>query len=263
MLRIILCALRPLTVTELRYAIAFGSEPRLLSQKKMQESETLPPDDEVMKKQIRSRCGGLLEVVVQQKRKEKIGEDEEWEEGEEGSEDGGQDEEWEEGEEGSEDGGQDEGQDEKGEEKEERRIVQFMHQSVKDFLLQDSGFQILDPGSETTRQLAKGHDYLSQSCVQYLTISELEEMPEPLAGLKYWQIRGFKRLTDFFLGFPLASYAAVYWYKHCQEAEKLGISQFRQMNAFKETCQSNHEVWRSVYRSSEPVWNDCQFTARI
>ncbi|KAI9778529.1 MAG: hypothetical protein M1839_008060 [Geoglossum umbratile] len=61
-MRLVLCALWPMTLTEFRYAIAFGSEKSFESQSHMQASKDLVRGDGEMEKRIRSRCGGLIEV---------------------------------------------------------------------------------------------------------------------------------------------------------------------------------------------------------
>ena len=52
----------PLNLSKYRFAIAFGGNSDFASQKVMENSETLMQDDMTMRRGIRSRTGGILEV---------------------------------------------------------------------------------------------------------------------------------------------------------------------------------------------------------
>ncbi|KAK5657168.1 hypothetical protein OQA88_3225 [Cercophora sp. LCS_1] len=62
MLAITLSAQRPLTITEFRYATALAAGLDTLSHDSIKGSANFVQDDATMKRRIRSRCGGLLEV---------------------------------------------------------------------------------------------------------------------------------------------------------------------------------------------------------
>lgn len=63
MLAIALTAQRPLTLSEFRYAVALTSATSpASSHKDLEESRNIVQDDETMKRRIKSRCGGLLEI---------------------------------------------------------------------------------------------------------------------------------------------------------------------------------------------------------
>ncbi|KAH0556219.1 hypothetical protein GP486_005853, partial [Trichoglossum hirsutum] len=64
MLRLILCALHPLTLEEFRFAMAFGSGRSFDSQISTTNSRELVRGDKEMEKRIRSRCGGLVEATT-------------------------------------------------------------------------------------------------------------------------------------------------------------------------------------------------------
>ncbi|KAI9788732.1 MAG: hypothetical protein M1816_006589 [Peltula sp. TS41687] len=200
MLRIVLCARRPLTPFEFYYAVVFGAEPAFPSQKAMQESEIHVRDEDGIEKRIRSRCRGLLEVI--------------------NSEDA---------------------------YREKRRIVQFMHQSVKEFVMSDRVFELLDPGSGPS-QIARGHDYLARSCIQYLCISELENMPPEL--LEYEAI--YPLYVSIYTGrngaqrFMFINYSVHNCMEHCQAAEELGVPQSQQIMRFSESFKQNFHVWRRI-----------------
>ena len=62
MLAITMSALVPLNISEFRFATAFGGSLDFASQKDMENSETSVQDDVTMRRRIRSRTGGILEV---------------------------------------------------------------------------------------------------------------------------------------------------------------------------------------------------------
>ncbi|KAH0541229.1 hypothetical protein FGG08_004285 [Glutinoglossum americanum] len=169
MLQLILCAVRPLTLEEFRFAIAFGSEKSFESQRSMVSSKELVRGDKEMEKRIRSRCGGLVEVTAS--------------------------------------------------ETESKATVKFIHQSVKDFLLFADGFRVLGPGSESD-PVARGHQYLLRSCIQYLTISELGELPRLPPGIA---------VSTFARSLPFISYATFIWIEHWKALEALEVCQSSQV----------------------------------
>ena len=62
MLALVLSARRPLLISEFRLAFAFGRGSWFESQAAMCRSGETVQDDVIMKRRIRSRCGGILEV---------------------------------------------------------------------------------------------------------------------------------------------------------------------------------------------------------
>jgi ankyrin repeat domain-containing protein 50 len=63
MLNCIMCAIRPITLTEFRLALAFGSQRTYCSMSEVYASEDVVQSDTELEKRIRSRCCGLLEVA--------------------------------------------------------------------------------------------------------------------------------------------------------------------------------------------------------
>ncbi|KAI4129173.1 MAG: hypothetical protein LQ347_003886 [Umbilicaria vellea] len=110
MLNAHVCAIRPLSLSEFRYALALSSKASFPSLRQLTLSEDLVRNDIEMTKRIRSRCGGLVEVS--------------------------------------------------------NNIVQFIHQSVKDWM------QIMDVAnaSEPDRKVdqIRNHQPLLQACLRYL-----------------------------------------------------------------------------------------------
>lgn len=95
--------------------------------------------------------------------------------------------------------------------------VQFIHESVNDFLLKE-GFMFLDPSSQDP--VGKGHRQISTSCLNYikfndlLSCTHLEEIPI---------FNHFKKTKNMKSAFPFFDYATRYLFQHLAEAEGLGI----------------------------------------
>ena len=172
MLNALVCAIRPLTLSEFRYALALSSKESIPSLRHMTLSEDLVRNDIEMTKRIRSRCGGLVEVS--------------------------------------------------------NNIVQFIHQSVKDWM------QILDVtnASEPDRKVdqIRNHQPLLQACLRYLVLPETME-------LRVSAIR-----TQ-----PFASYATYYWLNHYRKSEEDGSSQAEQLVEFFSPNKPYFQNWSRMY----------------
>lgn len=140
-------ARKPLSITELRFAIAVDVEPRFRSFQDMEENSMEYADtDDDMEKRIKSLSGGLAEVVSQGQTSKTTSDNS--------------------------------GNSEKPKwdprhnlDIQGRRIAQFIHQSVNDYLLKN-GLQELDKssiGSITGR----GHLRLSRACITYLAMEDV------------------------------------------------------------------------------------------
>lgn len=55
----------------------------------------------------------------------------------------------------------------------DKKFVQLIHQSTKDFFLTDEGLSTLDAEKSFDDILGEAHDYLANTCITYLTIAEL------------------------------------------------------------------------------------------
>ncbi|KAM0130840.1 hypothetical protein ACHAO1_007621 [Botrytis cinerea] len=93
---------------------------------------------------------------------------------------------------------------------EEQEIVQFIHQSVNDFLFQD-GLGFLD-SMILGNPIGQGHNYLSVICANYIGMVKPDYSKEPNEGAIQSQ-------------FPFVDYAVRSWYLHAEKAETQGVSQ--------------------------------------
>lgn len=172
MLNALVCARRPLTLSEFRYALALSSKASFSSLRQLTLSEDLVRNDIEMTKRIRSRCGGLVEVS--------------------------------------------------------NNIVQFIHQSVKDWM------QIVDVtnASDPDRRVdqIRDHQPLLQACLHYLLLPETINLQVSVIRTQ-----------------PFASYATCYWLDHYRKAEEDGSSQAEQLVGFFSPDKPYFQNWSRMY----------------
>jgi ankyrin repeat protein len=94
--------------------------------------------------------------------------------------------------------------------------LQFIHESVHDFLLRHQRLQTLDPGLESN-PIGTSHDRLRECCLSYLTINSLTlldtlPMDRPASKMLCYL-------------YPFISYACIYIFEHAEEAQRRGIDQ--------------------------------------
>ena len=153
---------RPLTVRELRFALAINPDLSHTSIQQCLNSEFFVDADEDMKPVVYDLSKGLAEVL------EYYGEP----------------------------------------------IVQFIHQSVQDYLL-EKGFQVLND-SIAGNVIGHGHLWISRSCIEYLTIEDVQDSRVSL-GRKLEMAKSDE--------FGLSKYLSTYWLSHIQMLENANMSQ--------------------------------------
>ncbi|CAI4214493.1 unnamed protein product [Parascedosporium putredinis] len=229
MFGIVLTAVRPLTLNEFRLAMALaGAEESVSSHRDFQTSNTVVRDDEAMVRRLRARCGGLLEVSA---RYDSLGDPVLRNTGNHVN----------------------------------SGIVQFIHQSVKDFLAKHR--EVGGSGRLAAKELqVRGHTTLARTCLQYLSLTDVRET----VRRREMGTKGPLLLEEF----PFLRYAAENWVKHCSEAEKLGTSQAEliEMHMGQEQtldywCEiySYINPWHGTYRGCGlawpwPAWEDAEMT---
>ena len=105
------------------------------------------------------------------------------------------------------------------------RIVQLVHQSVMDFLLQD-GFRLFYEQLPDDRLkgsvIARGHFWISRACIKYISMEEVVSLRiGDLESEK--QRRALHR--EHSKKFVFIKYASMYWITHAQIVERENISQ--------------------------------------
>jgi ankyrin repeat protein len=262
----ILFAVRPLTLRELRFAMVVDEDTTYLSIQECKESELYVDTDEAMEKRVRDLSQGLAEVVCYEESQDEESQDEESQDeesqdeesqDEESQDEESQDEESQD-EESQDEGSQDEeSQDEESQDEEEqrrtRKIVQLIHQSVNDFLL-EKGIQILHESQGRSLNgtvIGCSHFRLSRSCLKYLSMYEIRDLSlktdDSMTDYEVlpWKERRrrIKKLcTD---EFPFLEYATVSWISHAAIVEKENIPQTDLVSYFHPNFQSSPSLLNS------------------
>ncbi|CZR69786.1 uncharacterized protein PAC_19686 [Phialocephala subalpina] len=207
MLSIVLIAVRPLTLSEFRYAMAFSSDKEFDSYSDMKASKAVVQTDLAMMKRIRSRCGGLLEAKVLLD------------------------------------------PDGPTSNSSPKKIVQFIHQSVKDYFI--SGREAVNTKIWNSKDLmAKGQANLCQVCLKYMCTSEIQNVPLLLE--KSYDVPQEDENSTFTEDYPLLQYSVMSWTTHCKEAEKLGLPQNGYLDEFGQEDNKHFEIWREVHDWLKP-----------
>ncbi|RYP57435.1 hypothetical protein DL770_010675 [Monosporascus sp. CRB-9-2] len=131
----------------------------------------------------------------------------------------------------------------------EGQVVQFIHQSVKDFFV-DKGLLSLDENlkrteTETTKaDLAVGiaHYQLSRTCIRYLA---MEEIAQSVEESDQSMSRGAVYLMS---EFPFLYYATTSWIAHVRQSEARNISQDDLLDYFAWPSEAFLQLWVQVYQ---------------
>jgi ankyrin repeat domain-containing protein 50 len=137
--------------------------------------------------------------------------------------------------------------------------VQFIHQSVNDFLSKDK-FKCLELDN-TKDLIGQGHDRLSRSCINYLQLGEVRHrtniQDDFLDSDAYYSSCYRKKVSRLMIDVPLIDYATKYWFVHAEKAESNGISQQYLLRCLK--WPSNEFVinWTKVFRAIDRYNRRC------
>lgn len=191
MLRLFQCVFfsqRPLSPRELRYAIAFGCE-AYSSYAEWAESSDYVGSDEQMEIRIREKSKGLLEVRARSS---------------------------------SDDTEPGHSRDRSTVSDQQTSFVQFIHESVRDFLVLH-GFNILLE-NKPLNQTAEGHEFLKVVCLSYLKVADLIQIP--FIDLRCFTTSAIQQKMPVLLKeHPLLEYAVEFLFRHAKMAEQHGICQ--------------------------------------
>ena len=173
-------AIRPLTLGELRYAMAVDADSPFKSLVECRNAPEYAETNEDMERRLKDLCRGLAEIKQH----------------------------------------------------ENERVVQFIHQSVNDFLVSD-GLRILDNSLKSKDiTVGRAHFQLSRSCLKYIAMEEIGYRLDGMASTDL-PSKSFGR------------YAAKSWPLHSEIAEAKGIPQGDLLNFLQ--CPSN-EILRRCKR---------------
>ena len=179
----------PLTVTELRHAMASDDSSVRPSQYSIEESKGFIDNDEQMRKSIISLSGGLAEIKKNVLR------------GRSGA-------------------------------LETRFQVQFIHESMNDFLREDRFLCLGIP--IRGNPIGQSHYELCMSCLNYMKLEEIST-----------------EKINFEKRFPLIKYVAHNWRRHAEEAEARGITLQGLLQRFEWPSQKLLQLWIDIFSTLE------------
>jgi ankyrin repeat protein len=136
-----------------------------------------------------------------------------------------------------------------------RRKVQFIHESVIDFLVSVKGLQLLD-SSLNQRLAGNSHGRLASCCYSYIMMTSLESLVGQTANheeeVKEWT-RG--KLEQ---SFPFLSYAGEYILKHMEGAEMGGVPQLELLKKFQPGSKGIRRLRRSnqIRHAGDMIWGN-------
>lgn len=201
---------RPLSLTELRYALAFGCG-TFTSYADWSQSSEYVDGDEQMEKRLRERSRGLIEVKtlppddplyrpwnwhpLQRLLRPKS-------------------------------------------------VVQFIHESVKDYL-QARGFDILIQ-DRRHNHTAQGHEFMKAICLNYLNSRELVVMPIIDSRLNT-EFAVQRSMPTLFEDYPFVEYMVDFLFIHSAHAEKNGLGQDHLRACISGNIQGCFERWRYLF----------------
>lgn len=121
-------------------------------------------------------------------------------------------------------------------------VVQFIHQSVKDFFV-EKGFPMLyDNPTVATDFEGMAHRNLARACIRYMATEEIFESRYELGPKPYGQ----PNPIVWFPEYPLLKYAATSWIGHVQKSEERGISQTDLLDYFNWPSETLVHVWTLI-----------------
>ncbi len=122
-------------------------------------------------------------------------------------------------------------------------LVQFIHESVRDFL-QASGFKfLLQPSCPD--QIADRQDFMKRTCLNYLKVRELEVIQSVADTLTEGEM--CHQLPSLFEDHPLLEYMVDHLFIHAARAEQHGIKQDDFRRLMGGDFQGLFQRWRTLY----------------
>ncbi|OBT60680.1 hypothetical protein VE03_09999 [Pseudogymnoascus sp. 23342-1-I1] len=132
-----------------------------------------------------------------------------------------------------------------------KTTVQFIHQSVNDFLL-SGGLKEL--ASSTDDIIGQSQGRLSKSCINYLRLEEVLVGGSELADHKRFDRTNVSSRLE---NLPFLKYATRFWFLHAEKAESFGISQHDLVQQLGSPPGPAFQTWVKIYRTIYPYYAKC------
>ncbi|RYC80571.1 hypothetical protein BFJ63_vAg16545, partial [Fusarium oxysporum f. sp. narcissi] len=123
------------------------------------------------------------------------------------------------------------------------KVVQFIHQSVKDFFT-EKGLSALDETSNPSILVGTAHHRLSRTCIRYLAMEEIGQS----ASYKPNRLKS---------EFPFLHYATTSWVTHIKQSDARNVPQEDLLEYFAGPLNTLMERWICIYRILEKYSKDC------
>ncbi|KAH7245282.1 hypothetical protein BKA59DRAFT_170735 [Fusarium tricinctum] len=126
-------------------------------------------------------------------------------------------------------------------------VVQFMHHSIKEFLLDadQENRQDTPDAFAADRLLKEGHTALARSCVKYCNqrdVTSLSISPRDMSSVDLE-----REIDQFNKRYPFLNYAVDHWLDHCSHAEQLGHPQTADILRFLDRDSASFKIWLQLY----------------
>ncbi|KAJ4100681.1 hypothetical protein NW761_003667 [Fusarium oxysporum] len=123
------------------------------------------------------------------------------------------------------------------------KVVQFIHQSVKDFFT-EKGLLALDETTNPDIVVGTAHHRLSRTCIRYLAMEEIGRS----ASYKPSRLKP---------EFPFLHYATTSWVAHTKQSDARSVPQEDLLEYFAGPLNTIMERWVRIYRLLERYSDDC------
>jgi len=127
-----------------------------------------------------------------------------------------------------------------------KRVAQFNHQSVKDYII-EGGLQILTKLSSGSAA-GRAHFQLSRSCIKYINMDEIMTCRVKPTGAFNGGVR-LRQMWALEGQFPFLRYAVKSWVPHAQGVERASLSQEDLLSYFHEPSRKLLQHWIDIEES--------------
>ena len=128
------------------------------------------------------------------------------------------------------------------------RIVQFVHQSVKEYFAEKEKTANSD-GFGSSGLFSQGHVALSKACIRYCILKELKDLPLRLKTVASSKQDLHHEVEAISRKYPFLDYAVNHWMRHCEKAEQLGKAQTEELLRFERDGVEKFETWLELYNN--------------
>ncbi|QYT04740.1 hypothetical protein H0G86_011643 [Trichoderma simmonsii] len=127
-------------------------------------------------------------------------------------------------------------------------VVQFIHQSVKDFFTNEGLLALDNTSSSVDESIGLAHLELSKTCICYLKMAEISHAES---------VYGYKFMDKVEAGFPFLDYATKSWVSHSRQSNSMDIPQGAILELFGWPSNAVLDLWMRVFKGHHPQSPHC------